>query len=110
MGKMLFLEWINGKGYSKEGKDGDDIRMMNKLFPIITTIIKSYKKDDYKDFCKMLQYRESKIWIDDLLENCPTDFGLTIHDSLIVKEEDGDKVLEYCKTKYPRLKFKKEMI
>jgi hypothetical protein len=110
MGKMLFLEWINGKGYSKEGKDGDDIRMMNKLFPIITTIIKSYKKDDYKDFCKMLQHRESKIWIDDLLENCPTDFGLTIHDSLIVKEEDADKVLEYCKTKYPRLKFKKEMI
>ena len=80
------------------------------IFPIANTYIENFKSTDYKDFCKLLQYKESKIWVDDLLENCPTEFALTIHDSLIVKKEDVNKVLTYCKSKYPELKFKKEEI
>lgn len=103
--KDLFASWINGKGYL-EGVQCD----IRTIFPVANTYITNYKSDSYKNFCKLLQYKESKIWIDDLLENCPTDFALSVHDSLIIKKKDIDTVLEYCKNKYPQLKFKKELI
>lgn len=105
MAKDIFTSWINGKGYIEDY--GRDIK---KLFPVVTMYIRNFKKDGYKNLCKVLQIEESKIWIDDLLENCPTDFALTVHDSLIVKPEDKDKVFKYCQEKYPQLKFKMEKI
>lgn len=106
MAKDTFGEWVNGKNYESSVEN----KLIRRLFPIATMLISNYKSNDYKDLCKLLQYKESKIWVDDLLENCPTDFALTVHDSLIVKEEDKDKVLKYCEEKYPELKFKLEKI
>jgi hypothetical protein len=57
-----------------------------------------------------LQRVESKIWIDDILNNIPTDWALPVHDSVIVKEEDVDKVYNWIKGKYPNLAIKKEII
>jgi hypothetical protein len=48
--------------------------------------------------------------IDDLLNNVPVDFCLTVHDSLLVKKEDSDKVLEWCIKQRPDIRFTKEMI
>ena len=52
-----------------------------------------------------MQREESKIWIDDLLENIPTNFALPIHDALLVRTIDAREVLTYCKNKYPQIEF-----
>lgn len=101
--KDLFMFWINGNGYVPDFN-------INKMFPKVSQFIKQYKTGNYKDVGSMLQRRESKIWIDDLLNNIPTKWGLSIHDSLIVKPEDGEKVLEWCKSKYPNIKFEMKML
>ena len=45
------------------------------------------------------------IWIDDLLQNIPVKFAIPIHDSFIIMKNDIHKVLQYCKDKYPEIKF-----
>ena len=97
-GRDLFSHWINGDKFLP------DFRIM-KLFPIATSFIKGMKRMYYKDSASFLQREEAKIWIDDLLENIPADFGLPVHDSLIVKNADLVKVLGFCKAKYPDLRF-----
>lgn len=101
--KELFMFWVNGNGYVPNFK-------IHQLFPSVSKYIKEYKKGDYKNMGSHLQRLESKIWIDDLLNNIPADWALPIHDSLLVKEEDVDNVLNYCKIKYPELRFKKSLI
>jgi hypothetical protein len=101
--KELFLFWINGKGYVPKFE-------IHKIYPIVSNYLKSVKKGNYKDMGSILQRIESKIWIDDILNNIPCDFALPVHDSVIVKEQDVDKVLNYCIIKYPDLRFKKEII
>lgn len=101
--KDIFAEWINGKGWVSNFKIKD-------LFKNVNGYIESNKKIDYKYMGSKLQRIESSIWIDDLLENIPTDWALTIHDCLIVKENDVDKIFEWCKEKYPQLEFKKTLI
>jgi hypothetical protein len=98
--KEAFMSWINGTGYIDE-----DIRPITKLFPIANNYIRGYKSLHYKEMCKLLQYRETNIFIDDLLNNIPLEFCLTVHDSLIVKKEDAESALQYCKEKYPELIF-----
>lgn len=105
MAKDAFTQWVNGTGYLDEDYQG-----INTLFPVATMFIRNYKSNGYKSVCRLLQHKESKIWIDDLLNKIPTEFGLSVHDSLIVKKEDVDLVLEYCKNKYPNMKFKSEEI
>jgi len=101
--KELFLFWLNGNGYvPKMG--------ITNVFPVVSAFLKSLKKNNYKDSGSFLQRVESKIWIDDLLENIPVEFAIPIHDSFIVKENDVDLVLEYCKSKYSDIIFKKEKI
>lgn len=96
--KKLFTEWLNSKGYvSNPG--------IYKLFPNATNFIRNIKQKDYKSSASLFHYKESRIWINDLLENIPTDFAIPIHDSLIVKAEDVNFVLGYCEEKYPDLKF-----
>jgi hypothetical protein len=68
------------------------------------------QKDNYKNGGSLLQRIESKIWIDGIMNNIPCDFALPIHDSVIVKEKDVDKVLLYCESNYPQIKFKKELL
>lgn len=103
--KKIFAQWVNGKGYLDDG-----YIQIRKIFPVATNFIRNFKSKGYKDVCKLLQYKESKIWVDDLLENIPVEFALTVHDSLIIKPKDVDTVMKYCKEKYPELRFKKEMI
>lgn len=101
--KELFMFWVNGNGYVPEFK-------IHILFPKVSEYIKKYKSGDYKNMASHLQRVESKIWIDDLLNNVPVEWALPVHDSMIVREEDVDTVLNYCISKYPNLKFKKEII
>jgi hypothetical protein len=107
--KDLFLHWLNGNGYVPNFG-------IHKLFPEVSKYLKSVKKGsgkaigNYKDSGSILQRIESKIWIDDLLNNIPCEWSLPVHDCFIVKEKDADKVLHFCKSKYPQLRFKKEII
>lgn len=101
--KDLFLQWINGNGYVKNSN-------IYLLFNNASLFLKKIKKGNYKNVGSLLQRIESKIWIDDLLNNIPCDWVLPVHDSFILKEKDVDKVLIYCKSKYPDIKFKKDII
>ena len=101
--KDIFMFWINGKGYVPNFK-------INSIYPIVSDYLKRQKSGNYKNVGSTLQRLESKIWIDDILNNINTNWALPVHDSVIIKEEDADKVLNYCKTKYPELRFKKELI
>jgi hypothetical protein len=98
--KELFTSWINGTGYL----DADKSSIRN-IFCVTNTFLRNYKTTSYKNVCKLLQYKEASIFIDDLLNNAPVDFCLSVHDSLIVKKEDSEKVLDYCKSKYTQLIF-----
>lgn len=101
--KELFLYWINGSGYVPKFE-------IHLLYPVVSKFLKNYKKGNYKNVGSLLQRIESKIWIDDILNNIPCDWALPIHDCVIVKEEDSDRVLQYITSKYPELRFKKEII
>jgi hypothetical protein len=101
--KDLFMFWLNGNGYVPNYG-------IHNLFPFASSFLKSIKKGNYKNSGSLLQRIESKIWIDDILNNIPCDFALPVHDSVIVKEKDVEKVLQYCQSKYTELRFKKEII
>jgi hypothetical protein len=101
--KDLFMFWINGNGYVPNFQ-------IHSLYPVVSLFLKKQKLGNYKNAGSLLQRIESKIWIDDLLNNIPCDFALPVHDSVIVKEKDVDRVLQYCTSKYPELRFKKEII
>lgn len=96
--KDLFMYFLNSGGYVPNYK-------IHNIFPQASRFVKSLKNNNYKDSSSYLQRIEAKIWIDDLLENIPTDFGLPVHDCLIVKVKDSRKVLEYCKSKYNNIDF-----
>lgn len=101
--KDLFMYWVNSSGYVPNFN-------IHKLFPIASNYIKKYKSSDYKNMSSHLQRIESKIWIDDILNEIPCEFALPIHDSVVIKEEDVDNVYNYIINKYPKLKIKKEII
>jgi hypothetical protein len=101
--KDLFMHWALGNGYTK----GYDFSM---IFPQASKFLKNLKSTNYKDSSRYLSWRESRIFIDDLLNNIPVSFAIPIHDSLIVNQQDANKVMEYCKSKYPELKFKLELL
>ncbi len=101
--KDLFMHWALGNGYTK----GYDFSL---VFPEVTKFLKIVKSKNHKDSSRYLSWKESRIFIDDLLENLPVNFGITIHDSLIVYQKDANKVMQYCKSKYPELRFKIELI
>lgn len=96
--KDLFMFWINADGYVPNTG-------IFQLFTNTSNFIKSLKTRSYKDAASYLQRREVKIWIDDLLENIPTDFALPIHDALLIKTINAREVLSYCKNKYPQIDF-----
>jgi len=101
--KDLFMEWVNGNGYVKNYK-------IHMLFPIVSKFLKSIKSNNYKDSGSLLQRIESKIWIDDIMNHIPVDFAIPIHDAVILKDEDGDRVLTWLKNKYPDLRFEKGIV
>lgn len=96
--KDLFMFWLNSGGYVPNSG-------IRNLFPITSSFISNLKTKNYKNSSATLQREEAKIWIDDLLNNIPTETALTIHDSLIVKDIDALKVYKYCKEKYPEIQF-----
>jgi hypothetical protein len=101
--KELFMFWVNGNGYVPNFN-------VHVLFPKASKFIKDYKSGDYKNMASHLQRIESKIWIDDILNNIPCEWALPVHDSVILKEEDVDNVYNWISSKYPEIKFKKEII
>ncbi|MFB9841125.1 hypothetical protein [Mucilaginibacter ginsenosidivorans] len=101
--KDLFMHWINGHGYVPNFE-------IHNLFRTVSLYLKGIKRGNYKNSGSLLQRIESKIWIDGILNNIPCDFAIPIHDCVIVKEQDADMVLNYCKHQYPNIKFKKELI
>jgi hypothetical protein len=101
--KELFMFWINGHGYVPNFN-------IHVIFPVVSKYIKDYKSGDYKNMASHLQRVESKIWIDDILNNIPIDWALPVHDSVIVKEEDVDAAYNFIRNKYPELQIKKERI
>ena len=109
--KSMFMSWAFGTGYTGDRiKHGVYINQLNSLFRGVYKFLMILKESNYKDAGSYLQRLESKIWIDDLLNNIPVEFAVPIHDSLIVRERDVDLVLDYCQQKYPLLKFKKDFI
>lgn len=101
--KDLFMFWINGNGYVPDFK-------IHSLYPVVSQYLKKQKIGNYKNVGSTIQRLESKIWIDNILNDIPTDWALPVHDCVIIKEHDADAVLMYCKLKYPELRFKKEII
>jgi hypothetical protein len=101
--KDLFMHWLNGNGYVPNTN-------IYQLFPIVSSFLKEVKNGNYKNSSSLLQRIESKIWIDDILNNIPCDWALPIHDCIILKEKDVDRVYDYIAYKYPWLKIKKEKI
>lgn len=96
--KNLFGQWINGNGFLSDYQ-------IKKLFPKVDKYIQSQKLFNYKEFSRLIQGLESKIWIDDLLQNLPCEFALPIHDSFIVKEQDVQTIYNYCVSKYNDIDF-----
>ena len=103
--KELFTSWINGTGYI----DVDKVAIRD-IFNVANVFIRNYKTKSYKDVCRLLQSKEANIFIDDLLNNSPVDFTLSVHDSLIVKKEDKEVMLQYCMDRQPNLIFNCEEI
>ena len=101
--KDLFMFWLNGDGYVPDFN-------IHRLFPNVSRFLKSIKRGNYKNSASLLQRIESKIWIDDIMENLPCEFGIPIHDAVIVKSEDADIVLDYCCEKYSELVFEKKKV
>ena len=71
---------------------------LKKIFPTVIKWIDDYKKEDGdNNFAIMLQQHESKIFIDGLLRLIKKEksslFCLTKHDSLIIKDEDYDRIM-----------------
>lgn len=96
--KDLFMYFLNSSGYVPNYK-------IHILFPIASKFIRTLKTKNYKDAASYLQREESKIWIDDLLENIPTNFALPIHDCLLVRDKEVYEILDYCKAKYENIDF-----
>jgi hypothetical protein len=103
--KETFTSWINGTGYLNSEKA--EIR---DIFAVANYFMKNFKKRDYKNMCRLLQYREANIFIDDILNNIPLDFVLTVHDSIIVKKEDKESALQWCQERHKDIKFTAEEI
>jgi hypothetical protein len=103
--KDVFVSWINGNGYMDEEKSP-----IRDLFKRTNGYLKYFKDGDYKGVCRLLQHKESKIFIDDILNEIPLDFVLTVHDSIIVKKEDADKAMRWCQQRHRDIKFELQEI
>jgi len=96
--KDLFMYFLNSSGYVPNYK-------IHILFPTASKFIRTLKTKNHKDAASYIQREESKIWIDDLLENIPTNFALPIHDCLVVRDKEVYEILNYCKIKYENIDF-----
>lgn len=103
--KELFTTWINGTGYIDPEK-----KSIKDIFSVANVFIREYKTTNYRNICRLLQYKEANIFIDDLLNEVPVDFCLSIHDALVVKVEDKDLVLQWCKERRPEMVFTLEEV
>lgn len=103
--KETFVSWINGTGYLDAEK-----AVIRDIFGTANEFIKNFKKKDYKNICRLLQYKEASIFIDKILNDIPLDFCLTVHDSIIIRKEDKDMALDYCATNHPELIFEAKEI
>ena len=87
--KRLFQRFI-----SKDDKS-IEIKGLNKLFKGVKVFSSVINKEGYKNLNKLLQRTESKLVIDNLLNNLDIDFCVTVHDSFIIKNNEVDRVYKY---------------
>ena len=96
--KKTFNLWAMHPGFIKS--------QLNQLFPKMTRKkLKMISKGNDKIVSKKLQKLESTLFIDKCLDNIEADLGisfcLTIHDSMIVRNKDVEKVKEYLEINTP---------
>lgn len=96
--KKLFTMWAFGKGYTKGFQ-------FHPIFPEASAFVKTLKNRGYKDSASYMQRQEAKVWIDDIMENIPVDFAVPVHDSIIVKANDAELAINWCKEKHPEIVF-----
>lgn len=81
---------------------------IKSLFPSVVKWIDDYKKENGDNvFSIMLQKKESEIFIDGIFSLIKKKkmFCLTKHDSLIVKENDEEKIIEIVKEYFNKINF-----
>jgi hypothetical protein len=90
--KMMFsLLFSSEKNTTKEKSQ------LKKIFPTVVKWVDNFKKENgYKSFSIELQKMESNFFIDNILKTIKNKklFCLTKHDSLIIRREDYNKVIE----------------
>jgi len=96
--KKLFTQWIFGKGYTNKYN-------FYEVFPVASDFIASLKKNGYKKAASFMQRKESKVWIDGIMDNIKVDFAIPIHDSIIVKADDADSAKKWCKERHPEIVY-----
>ena len=93
-GKNVMFETL----FSSRKNNTSSKLKLKKIFPTVIKWIDNYKKENGDDnFSIMLQRQESEMFIDGLLRLIKKEksslFCLTKHDSLIIKDEDYDRIM-----------------
>lgn len=101
--------------FGRVGAEYKAKNLLKELYPNVIEWTDQYKKkNSYKDLAKLLQRKESEMFIDNIFEILTKKgfFVLTKHDSVIVKASDEEKVtheiIKYFKSIGFRGKMKKE--
>ena len=85
--------------FSSETNNSKDVMRFYKLFPSVKEFVNNIKNEiGHKKFAVELQKIESELFIDGFYKKLKDNrvFCLTKHDSLIVKKEDLDEVINLC--------------
>lgn len=101
-GKIAMFEIL----FSSRNNNTPNKAKLKELFPSVIKWIDDYKKQNGDEaFSIMLQKTESKIFIDGLLTKIKKQkmFCLTKHDSVIVREENKDKVITLIELEFGKI-------
>ena len=112
LAKQIMFQLI----FKRDTKPNILIKKILERYPTVIAIINEYKKeiykinkfDEYNNFSVLLQRIEAEIFIDKILypirkKGVPI---FTRHDSVIIKEERGEQILNHIKTVFDDLNFK----
>ena len=93
--------------FSSHKNRSSRLKKFKELFPTVMAWINNYKElNGYEQFSISLQKKEAEIFIDNLYELVNKDyFVFTVHDSLIVKRADEERVREIIKQYFQEIGF-----
>lgn len=96
-------------GFSSFKNNTVNKKHLKDLFPSVVKYIDDYKKQaaDSSQFAILLQDFEANIFIDNIFNKLKRDgyFCLTKHDSLIVRKNDAEHILQSVKNYFTEIKF-----